>query len=574
MTDLKIALLASCTVETLKRPFAAELEKRGFQAEFWVCGFGQYRQDILNASSGLYGFGPALVVLYLDGEDLFRELLENPFETDAAARRDMAVRQAAEARTLVETLAERLPQATVMLNTAAVPPLNALAGLEYNSGYGFEDAVHIYNEELGGLARSSHSVVVVDVAGLAAWLGYARWQDTRMWYLARSRWSRAALAALAERYAAAICGRLGRIRKCIALDLDNTLWGGIIGEDGMEGIRLGEDGTGRAFVEFQGELLNLYRKGVLLAISSKNNPEDAMQAIRRHPAMRLRPEHFAAMRINWEDKASNLRSLAEELNIGLDSFVFLDDNPAERSWVRQAAPEVLVPEWPADPVEYKRALLELAATHFHKLGITAEDRKRGESYQAQAERRKLEEAAGSLEDFYRGLEMQAKIGRADSFTIPRIAQLTQKTNQFNATTRRYTEPEIRAMSADAGCAIFWLDLADRFGPSGVVGVLILKRENADTWLIDTFLLSCRVMGRTAENAFLAVAAREVAAERLIGEYRPTAKNAPVKELYPKLGFELAREEGESRFWEINLKRKAIEIPEWFEIQMVRSSVAG
>ncbi len=573
MTELRVALLASCTIEVLQKPLAAELEKRGIQAEFWVGGFGQYRQDILNAASGLYGFGPAVVVLYLDGEDVFKELIENPLEADAGARRELALRRAGEVRALVETMAERLPQATVMLNTAVVRPLNALTGLEYNSGYGIEDAVSAYNEELGRLARSGHSAVVVDAAALAAWIGYARWQDTRMWCLARSRWSRAALQALAERYTAAICGRLGRIRKCIALDLDNTLWGGIIGEDGMEGIRLGEDGTGRAFVEFQSELLNLYRKGILLAVCSKNNPEDALQAIRRHPAMRLREEHFAALRINWEDKASNLRAMAEQLNIGLDSMVFLDDNPAERTWVRQAAPEVLVPEWPADPGEYKGALLELAAAHFHKLGITAEDRKRGEIYQAQAERWKLEAAAGPIEDFYRGLEMRVKIGRAESFTIPRIAQLTQKTNQFNVTTRRYTEADIRAMSQDPECAIFWLDLTDRFGPSGVVGVLILKREAGDVWLIDTFLLSCRVMGRTVESAFLAVVVREPGAARLIGEYRPTAKNAPVKDLYPKLGFEFTRQAGESRFWELDLRRKELRVPEWFEVEMVRGSVA-
>jgi FkbH-like protein len=345
------------------------------------------------------------------------------------------------------------------------------------------------------------------------------------------------------------------------------LWGGLAGEDGLEGVKLGEQGAGLAFAEFQGELLNLYRKGFLLALCSKNNPQDALAIIRDHPSMRLREEHFAAMQINWEDKATNIRAIAEELNIGLDSLIFLDDNPAERAWVKQSIPEVLVPDWPTDPSEYKTKLLELSDRYLHKLKLTAEDKKRGETYQAQAERKKLVESAGSLEDFYRGLEMKAKIGLADSFSIPRIAQLTQKTNQFNVTTRRYSEAEIRAFSEDSNHSVWWLDLDDRFGPNGIVGVLILKRDSKQTWRIDTFLLSCRVMGRTVENAFLATVSREIGAQRLIGEYRSTPKNTPVKELYRTLGFQAAEQTPEAQFWEMDLAAGCLDVPAWFVIEL-------
>jgi FkbH-like protein len=364
------------------------------------------------------------------------------------------------------------------------------------------------------------------------------------------------------------------MRKCIVLDLDNSLWGGVVGEDGLEGLRLGQEGIGRAYVEFQMELLNLYRKGILLAVCSKNNPEDALAVIRRHPDMQLREENFAAIRINWEDKAANVRALAEELNIGLDSLVFIDDSPVERSRIRQAAPEVLVPDWPADPAEYKMALLRLSASHFYKLAITAEDTRRGDVYKAQAERRKLAESASSLEDFYRSLQMRAKIGLADSFTIPRIAQLSQKTNQFNLTTRRYTEAEITTLSHDPDSAIWWLNLTDQFGPNGIVGVLILRRQSPDTWLIDTFLLSCRVMGRTVEDAFLAVVARELGDVTLIGEFRPTSKNHPVRELYPRLGFRLLRQANDADFWELKLAATPLHLPPWFEIELVRSDVTA
>ena len=574
MNNLRIALLASCTIELLQRPLSACLEARGVDPAVWIGGFGQYRQDVLVQDSGLYRHNPSVIVLYLDGADLFQELLENPFEFSPEARREFALCRAAEVSALVETLAARLPKATVLLNTAAIDPLNTLAGLEYNSEYGLRDAVNVYNAELSALARRQHTAVIVDVESLAAGIGFENWRDSRMWYLARSRWSRRALQAISECYTTAICGRLGRIRKCVVLDLDNTLWGGIVGEDGLEGLCLGEDGIGRAYVEFQQELLNLYRKGILLAICSKNNPEDALTVVRRHPAMRLHEEHFAAMQINWEDKGTNLRRVAEELNIGLDALVFLDDNPVERSWVRQAVPEILVPDWPADPGEYKTALLELSARHFYKLGITTEDRQRGEVYRAQSERRKLETSAGSLEEFYRTLQMRAKIGVADAFTIPRIAQLTQKTNQFNLTTHRYTEAEIRAISQGSDCAVWWLDLADRFGPNGIVGVLILKRDPSEAWIIDTFLLSCRVMGRTVERAFLATVARELGAARLIGEYRPTAKNAPARGVYPQLGFRPMRQGPESELWELDLAVAPLEPPCWFEIEVVPAGIAA
>jgi FkbH-like protein len=568
MTDLRIALLSSCTIGLLERPLCEALESRCLRSSIWIGSFGQYRQEVLTSNSGLYRHDPSIVILHLEGADLFQEFFENPFNSSVESRRDLAVRCAAGVASLVEVLASRLPQATVLLNTAAIESPNTLTGLEYNSEYGFQEVVNAYNAELASLKRNLPNVVIVDVASLAASIGYENWRDSRMWYLARSRWSHKALHALADRYASVICGRLGYIKKCIVIDLDNTLWGGIIGEDGIEGLRLGEEGVGRAYVEFQLELLNLYRKGVLLAVCSKNNLEDALAVIRRHTAMRLREDHFAAMRINWEDKGANLRALAEDLNIGLDSMVFLDDNPAERTWVRQAVPEVLVPDWPEDPGEYKNALLELSVRHFYKLGVTAEDCRRGDVYQAQAERRKLASSATSLEDFYRTLEMRLRIGLADSFTIPRIAQLTQKTNQFNLTTRRYTEAEIRGMSQDPNYAVWWLDLTDRFGPNGVIGVLILKQDSAKAWTIDTFLLSCRVMGRTVEDAFLAVVARELGATILIGEFRPTAKNAPVRDLYRRLGFQPLQQGSDGQRWVLDLTTVPLRLQNWFEVEVV------
>jgi len=573
MTGLRLAVLSSCTIEVLERPLTAALRERDFEPTFWIAGFGQFRQEILDPQSGLYAHDPNVVLLYLDGEDLFRELLQNPFAPSSESRRAIGRRIGNDITSLADTIAARLPKATVVLNTTAIAPSGPLFGLEYNSEFGVNEAVEEYNRTLAEFTRDHAGAAVLDAAGLAATIGFAQWFDARMWYLARLRMSRKALLSLADGYAGLIMARLGKIKKCIAVDLDNTLWGGIIGEDGYDGIKLGEDGVGLAFAEFQEELLNLYRKGVLIAICSKNNPEDALQVIRNHPGMRLREDHFAALRINWEDKGSNLQAIAEELNIGLDSLVFIDDNPVERSWVRQSTPEVIVPEWPADPVDYKAALLGVGARYFPKLGITAEDRKRGEVYQAQAARRQLAASRSNLEEFYHALEMRVRIGRANAFTFPRIAQLTQKTNQFNLTTRRYTESEIRAAADDERTEVFWLDLNDRFGASGVVGVLILKEQVPGEWLIDTFLLSCRVMGRTVENAFLAAVVQETGASRLVGEYAPTAKNAPVKDVYQRLGFAHLRDEGDRRLWVLENPQE-LGLPPWFQLTVERATATA
>jgi FkbH-like protein len=428
--------------------------------------------------------------------------------------------------------------------------------------------VATYNARLREFARNSAHIVVVDVEALAEAAGAERWYDPRLWYLGRIRLSALAHGLLASEYASFIAARWGDVRKCIVLDLDNTLWGGIIGEDGMTGIQLGYEGIGFAFVDFQRELLNLQEKGILLAICSKNNSEDAYEVIRHHPAMVLREEHFVAAQINWNDKADNIREIARRVNIGVDSLVLIDDSPVERKRVREAVPEVAVPEWPQDPCDYKRALYRVAGEYFLKFDVTEDDRRRGEMYHAQTERERLAESAGNLEDFYRSLQMKLTIATVDYETLPRVSQLTQKTNQFNLTARRYTESELAAMSADIGCRVYCLKLEDRFGPNGIVSVLILRRQSAERWHIDTFLLSCRVIGRTVEEAFLGYAVRDLqklGATCITGEYIPTAKNGMVANLYDKLGFTRTDSDEKRTKWALDLNQKSITAPEWFEI---------
>jgi FkbH-like protein len=545
------------------------MKRWGWAAKLWQAGFNQYRQEIANSASRLYSGRPDVVILHLDGEDLFADCLRNPFDRNREARRDTAVNAATEVGSLAAAIRAGLPSALIVLNTVYLPPIHSVSGLEHHSAWGLLDLASQFNLELGAAVSALENVLVHDDAALAGDMGYRQWFDSRLWYLARCRLSNAAMKRMARSVSGLVRAWLGQTRKCLVLDLDNTLWGGIVGEDGLAGIVLGEEGLGLAFAEFQEELVQVSRKGVLLAIASKNNEEDVLEVLRRHPSMRLREDSFAARRINWQDKAQNLKELAAELNIGLDSFVFIDDNPAERSLVRMALPEVYVPEWPEDPGNYRAALLDLAGDYFCRVSLTAEDQRRTTLYHAERQRAVLADSAGSLSDYYLSLQMRAHIAPADAFSIPRIAQLTQKTNQFNLTTRRYTEAEIRALSNRPDAIVLWLQLVDRFADQGIVGVMILRQESPDCWAIDSLLLSCRVIGRGVETAFLSVACQSLlarGAERLVGEYIPTAKNALAADVYRDAGFVPGSEPGR---WLLELRTKTIAVPDWIAITPIK-----
>jgi FkbH-like protein len=573
---IRLALLASSNLDLLQRPLVTRLLDKGFAAELWNPGFNQYRQAILDPSSGLYESKSECIVLLLDAADLFADYLLHPYDCQLDNVPSVASAAADDVSSLVQTIASRLPSATVFLNTLFVDTSGTYCGLEYNSNFTFRQVVSSYNARLRELTRTLPNAIVVDVELLAASTGLDRWYDPRLWYLGRIRYSSEAHGLLALEYAKFIAARWGDVRKCIVVDLDNTLWGGIIGEDGIAGIQLGHEGVGLAFVEFQRELRSLRQKGILLAICSKNNSVDAYEAIRNHPAMVLREKDFAAAEINWSDKADNIRKIASRLNIGLESLVFVDDSQFERQRVKDQIPEVEVPEWPQDPCDYKRALSRVASEYFLKLNVTDEDRGRGEMYSAQAERTQLAETATSLEEFYVSLQMKLTITRVNSQTLARVSQLTQKTNQFNLTTRRYTEAEIAGMSGDPRCLVYCLDLRDRFGSNGIVGVLILRKQPKEEWYIDTFLMSCRVIGRTVEEALLGCAVRELrelGASYITGEFIPTTKNMMVASLYEKLGFTRIDTGNERAVWGLDLKRKTLAVPEWFEICTLEGTTA-
>lgn len=528
-------------------PYLAEaLDRHGVAASIHTAGFGLLAQQVADPGSELYARAPRDVLLVPAAEDLLAPLYEPGGAVDAQA---LAGERGAELRAQVETLLERLPDAVievVCLGARHAPAEHVLDPAAAQRG---QAALERFDADLRALGDLGPRVIVVDFAWAAREHGWALLGDDRLWYLGRLRLSPAGHALLAELVAERVAVQRGVGRaKVAAVDLDDTLWGGVVGEVGAQGVEVGSEGMGLAFQDFQRELLRLKETGTLLVMCTKNDPEYALAAF-DHPGMLLRREDFVAGRVNWEDKASNLRSIAEELGLGLDSFVFLDDNPRERDWVRQGAPEVIVPELPGDPVDRPRFLA--AGPWFQTLAITEADRSRGADYHARGERHHAQAGARSFEDYLRSLQQRVAVEPVNERTMARAAQLCQKTNQFNLLTRRHTQPDVERMVADPAYDVTTVAVTDRFGDSGITGVGIV-RHAGDEAEIDTFLLSCRVLGRRVEDAFLHVLAKRArarGARTLNGRYAPTDRNAQVARFFPDRGFAPAGD----RSWTFDLE---------------------
>ena len=353
-------------------------------------------------------------------------------------------------------------------------------------------------------------------------------------------------------------------KKCLVLDLDNTLWGGVLGEEGIEGIKIGGDYPGKAFLYWQEALFELSKSGVILTVCSKNNEQDVLDAWEKNPFMVLKKEHFAAYRINWIDKATNIKELAQELNIGLDSFVFVDDNPTERELIKQMLPMVEVPEFPAQPYELMPFFKQLVEDYFKVYSVTDEDKKKTEQYKQNAARAQAQSSFADFDSFLESLDIQITIEGANEFNIQRIAQMTQKTNQFNLTTHRYTDADVRGF-VESGWKVWCISVADKFGDNGITGAIMVKPDGE----IDTFLLSCRILGKGIEIAFVKTIISLLAKEDMVhltASYLPTAKNAQVKEFWDKAGFSCTKEnEDGSKYYSIDIQDADVKIKEFYHI---------
>jgi len=569
LEPLRVAVLRDITIEPLVPALRAELAVGGFAADMWTGGFDTVGQDALSASSGLDAAAPDLIIILRWLEQTAPDLA-----TRFVTLGPMAATAVQEVSQRIETelsaIRARL-RAPIIINSFPLPDVTTLGILDAQLEAGHRRTIEDLNREILRVARSVPDVFVADLARLVGRIGSHVAVDERGWHTSRAPLGTPLILALAREYAKFVRALRGRVHKCLVLDCDDTLWGGVIGEDGLAGIRLDPSYPGSAYLAFQREVLNLRERGILLAIVSKNNEADVLEVLHDHPHMQIRESHLAGWRINWQDKATNLVELADELNIGVDSLVFVDDSEFERELVRERLPQVAVLDLGAEPSRYAARLTE--AGLFDSLALTADDRTRMEMVAADRERKAAERTAATLEGFLAGLEMEATFGPPGPTDLPRIAQLTQKTNQFNLTTVRQTEGEIARLAAEPAADVHTLRLHDRFSELGLVGVAVVESEG-DTASVNTLLMSCRVLGRGVEDAFLAHIARAAVdrgARRLRGTYIPTARNSQVATFYAERGFQAVAGGGEPtdgapQTWEFDLAAGQLAAPAWIKIR--------
>ena len=539
---IKVAILSSFTINGLEEALRVKCAESEITCVTYICGYGQYNQDILDQSSKLYQFSPDVTFILIDTRTVMSTLFYTPYAVPVHDRRSYIDKLAADLVNLVRTFKNRTDSKLVLTN-CSIPTYSPYGICEGRSEYGLREMVYDFNAKLSDAFRSDPQVFLFDFNSFVSKYGEVNVLDYRQFLAGDIKVSLSHIPHLAEELMGYVKASLGVNRKCIVLDLDNTLWGGIIGEDGFDRIDLSLKPPGMAFVEFQRVLLALYQRGIILAINSRNNEDEALRAIREHPYMVLREENFATMKINWNDKISNMKEIAQELNIGLDSIVYFDDDPINRELMSKAIPQVMTVNLPDDPSLYASTLMRI--NDFNTLTVTSEDRNRGEMYKQEQKRIELKNSASNLEDFLKQLDIKVTIKKANDFTIPRIAQLTLKTNQFNLTTRRYQEEDVQMFAHDQTKLIGCAQTKDKFGDNGITGVYIVNKNHADKeWLIDTFLLSCRVMGRGIEDVMLGYIlnkAKEEGVVKVKAEFIPTKKNKPCEQLLPNFGF---KKEGE------------------------------
>lgn len=533
MEPARVALIGSATLEQLAPAIRVAGLRRGLILELFIGGYGQYRQELSNPDSRLHAFKPQFVLLSLGAADFFGAVPVTASPAVAAQAVEAAKREIVDLWRLISAMGA-IPIQQSFLDTT--PRLfGSFDAIAHGAP---RRLIARLNDELADAAADRRALWLdLSVSGADFWFDVARWLQAKM------EISQTAAPIYGELTARLIAAQRGRSAKCLVLDLDGTVWGGVIGDDGVEGVVLGNgSAVGEAHLALQAYAKRLRARGVLLAICSKNEPEIVAAALRDHPEMLLRREDISAMAVGWGDKAESLRSIAAELNIGLDSLVFVDDNPFERERVRQALPMVRVPELPKDPALFVKCLSD--AGYFEAVSFTAEDAERADLYAADMQRESLQAEIGGVETFLEQLQMVAIHGPITRTELTRATQLINKTNQFNINAVRRSDAEVAALAEDPAAVTLQCRLVDKFGDNGVVAVLILRTSSDDPAALEfqNWVMSCRVFGRGLEHECLNIAA-ELALARgariLRLEFKPTEKNAVAKNALAALGFSFA-----------------------------------
>ena len=556
LTPFKLGLISNATTDLISPALVATALRHGIALECIAAPFGQVALQAFSKDSEINKVKPDAVLIALD----FRGLPLRPTPGDVTAAQETVTH----VLDYLAAIREGIKQdggTICILQTIARPAEPYFGSFDLVTPGTLRHLIDAVNRGIASSLVGSEDILL-DVAGLAETVGLAEWHSPVEWNLAKLPFASTFLPLYADHVCRLIGALRGKSRRCLVLDLDNTLWSGVIGDDGLEGIIIGPgDATGEAHLSLQQAVLSLRDRGIVLAVSSKNDDAVARSAFQTHPEMLLREEHISVFQANWNDKASNIKAIAEELSLGLDALVLLDDNPAERGLVRRLLPQVAVPELPEDPSLYARTLM--ASGYFEAITFSAEDRKRADFYRDNARRIALQKQAGDVDAYLASLEMVIRFRPFDHIGRARITQLINKSNQFNLTTRRYTEAEIRDIGRDPNYYTLQVSLADIYGDNGMISVVICQR-NGEDWYVDTWLMSCRVLGRRVENAVLSQLlgeARRRGIRRIVGAYRATARNKMVENHYAKLGFSVMEKQDDGTvLWELDVAGPSENIP--------------
>lgn len=549
LKPFRLAVLSNSTIDLVVPALVASAARHGIDLEIVQPSYDQVAQEALTPDSKVNSSKPDAVLFALDYRALPLKLSLGDSETSIATQQGaigylQALRNGIKANS----------NAVCIFQTFAPPPEALFGSLDRALPGTMRSLLDGVNRELAEFVLGSGDVLL-DVAGLAETVGLADWHNPQLWNMAKFSFSDELIPLYADHVARTIAALRGKSGKVLILDLDNTVWGGVIGDDGLEGIQIAQgDARGEAHLAVQRLALDLRQRGIVLAVSSKNTDEVAREPFEKHPEMLLKLEHIAVFQANWNDKATNIQAIAEELSLGFDSLVFLDDNPVERGLVRELLPQVSVPELPEDPAYYARTLM--AGGYFEAVTFAAEDLKRAGFYQDNAKRASLQKQVGGLDAYLASLDMTITFQPFDATGRARIVQLINKSNQYNLTTRRYTDPEVATAEDDPEVFTLQVRLVDVFGDNGMISVVICRPGKADSWEIDTWLMSCRVLGRRVEHMVLREVldhARAAGIHKLSGTYLPTDRNKLVVDHYEKLGFTKVEEDasGVTR-WEMSV----------------------
>jgi len=551
----RLAVLSNSTIDLIVPALVASAARHGIALEVIQPSYDQAAQEALTPDSKVNSSKPDAVLFALDYRAMPLKLsLGEPEASAATVQGVIGYLQA------LRNGIKNNSNAVCIFQTFA-PPVETLFGsLDRALPGTLRSLIDGINRELAAYVPGTGDVLL-DVAGLAETVGLADWHNTQLWNMAKFSFSDELIPLYADHVARTIAAIRGKSRKVLILDLDNTVWGGVIGDDGLEGIQIAQgDARGEAHLAVQRLALDLRQRGIVLAVCSKNTDEVAREPFEKHPEMLLRLDHIAVFQANWNDKATNIQAIAEELSLGLDAMVFLDDNPVERGLVRQLLPQVAVPELPEEPAYYTRTLA--AAGYFEAVAFANEDLKRAGFYQDNAKRAKLQKQVGGVEAYLASLDMTITFQPFDATGRARIVQLINKSNQYNLTTRRYTDPEVMEAENDPEVFTLQVRLADVFGDNGMISVVICRPGEAGVWEIDTWLMSCRVLGRKVEHMVLREIlehARAAGIHKLVGTYNPTDRNKLVVDHYAKLGFtKVAEEESGFTHWELQVEGAEVE----------------